>query len=144
MGIVYKIIKYILLLLASMFILVMLFCYLVASGVGETEVYQQSDFFSYHFLTDEEIGGAPRISDNYFFEYHNGDGYPSSNTIVFRQSASLTPLREYLTTLGYRYEPARSGRDSGEVWLRPDAPGDMFSLWYNRQENEVTLCKTFG
>lgn len=41
-------------------------------------------FFHYHTLTDKDIENAPRVTDDYYFEAHPGDGYAPSNSIFFK------------------------------------------------------------
>ncbi|MDI5568718.1 hypothetical protein MJI47_29730, partial [Salmonella enterica subsp. enterica serovar Kentucky] len=36
------------------------------------------------------------------FEYHPGDGYPLSNSIVFSGGTDVEPLKRYLSELGYK------------------------------------------
>lgn len=60
---------------ATLLILIGLFVWFVASGSDEATVYKENDFFNYHMLTDPDIENAPRITDNYYFESHPGDGY---------------------------------------------------------------------
>ena len=80
MKILSKVLKWCALSVATVFILGWLFVWLVASGSDETTVYTQNDFFHYHTLTDKDIENAPRVTDDYYFEAHPGDGYAPSNS----------------------------------------------------------------
>lgn len=73
----------------------------MAYGSDDTTVYTENDFFHYHLLTDGEIENAPKVTDDYYFEAHSGDGYEPSNSIIFKGATSAAPLRAYLETLGY-------------------------------------------
>jgi hypothetical protein len=84
MKILLKVLKWCELSVATVFILGWLFVWLVASGSDETKVYTENDFFHYHTLTDKDIENAPRITDDYYFEAHPGDGYAPSNSIFFK------------------------------------------------------------
>lgn len=95
---------------ATVLILIGLFVWLVASGSDETTVYKENDFFSYHTLTDKDIENAPRITDNYYFEAHPGDGYSPSNGIIFKGATDTASLRSYLEKLGY----VKQNRSLGE------------------------------
>jgi hypothetical protein len=86
----------------------------VASGSEETTVYTEHDFFHYHTLTDKDIEHAPRVTDDYYFEAHPGDGY-ALQIVSFLKATGVAPLRAYLETLGYAKEKRRLGkRRSGQ------------------------------
>ncbi|MFV0109821.1 hypothetical protein [Enterobacter ludwigii] len=115
----------------------------MASGSDETTVYTENDFFHYHTLTDKDIENAPRITDDYYFEVHPGDGYAPSNTIFFKGATGATPLRAYLETLGYTREKRRLG--DKEIWSKPDhVEGDIFYLYFNTATGEVELTKVMN
>ncbi|EOD8856773.1 hypothetical protein ACJ5W3_004644 [Enterobacter hormaechei] len=119
MKILLKILKWCGLAVVTVFILGWLFVWLVASGSDETTVYTQNDFFHYHTLTDKDIENAPRVTDDYYFEAHPGDGYAPSNSIFFKGATGAAPLRAYLETLGYTKEKRRLGiRKSGQNPIR--------------------------
>lgn len=119
MKILLKILKWCGLAVVTVFILGWLFVWLVASGSDETTVYTQNDFFHYHTLTDKDIENAPRVTDDYYFEAHPGDGYAPSNSIFFKGATGAAPLRAYLETLGYAKEKRRLGiRKSGQNPIR--------------------------
>ncbi|HFK5689831.1 TPA: hypothetical protein ACG0A4_002855 [Enterobacter hormaechei subsp. steigerwaltii] len=119
MKILLKILKWCGLAVVTVFILGWLFVWLVASGSDETTVYTQNDFFYYHTLTDKDIENAPRVTDDYYFEAHPGDGYAPSNSIFFKGATGAAPLRAYLETLGYTKEKRRLGiRKSGQNPIR--------------------------
>jgi hypothetical protein len=54
----------------------------LARGIGldETTNYTENDFLHYHTLTGKDIENAPRVTDDYYFEAHPGDGYAPSNS----------------------------------------------------------------
>ncbi|WP_110876821.1 hypothetical protein [Franconibacter helveticus] len=117
-----------------------LFIYFVASGINEATTYTEQDFFNYHSLTDRDIKKTPRISNDYYFESHPGDGYAPSNTIIFRGVSDVEPLRTYLTKLGYTRH--KSGSGEAEVWTKPEQMNsDLFYLHFNAATGEVELTK---
>ena len=143
MTILLKILKWCALSVATVFILGWLFVWLVASGSEETTVYTEHDFFHYHTLTDKDIEHAPRVTDDYYFEAHPGDGYPPSNSIVFKGATGVAPLRAYLETLGYAKEKRRLGEK--EIWSKPEqVKGDIFYLYFNAATGEVELTKVMN
>ncbi|WNY88813.1 hypothetical protein [Leclercia adecarboxylata] len=84
-----------------------LFIYLIASSINGITVYKETDRYNYYSLTYEEIQNAPRISQSYYFESLPGDGYASSNAIIFKDAINPEPLRTYLVKLGYVREQRR-------------------------------------
>jgi len=120
-----------------------LFIWLVASGSDEATVYKENDFFNYHMLTDPDIENAPRITDNYHFESHPGDGYSPSNSIVFKRATDTASLSAYLKKLGY----AKQRRSLGEkeIWAKPDQlDGNLFYLYVNPTTREIELTKVLN
>lgn len=113
-----KVLKWCALGVATVFILGWLFVWLVAFGSDDTTVYTENDVFHYHTLTDKDIENAPRVTKNYYFEAHSGEGYAPSNSIVFKRATGIAPLREYLATLGYVKEKRSLGEK--EIWSKPD------------------------
>ncbi|WP_285127470.1 hypothetical protein [Leclercia adecarboxylata] len=91
-----------------------LFISLIASNINEMTVYKETDRYNYYSLTYEEIQNAPRISQNYYFEFQPGDGYAPSNAIIFKDAINPEPLRTYLVKLGYVREQRRLR--GMEVW----------------------------
>ncbi|EKK5497721.1 hypothetical protein ACQYD3_004436 [Enterobacter hormaechei] len=143
MTILLKILKWCAFAVVAVFILGWLFVWLVASGSDETTVYTQNDFFHYHTLTDKDIENAPRVTDDYYFEAHPGDGYAPSNSIFFKGATGAAPLRAYLETLGYTKEKRRLG--DKEIWSKPDqVNGDLFYLYFNAATGEVELTKVMN
>ena len=128
---------------ATVLILIGLFVWLVASGSDETTVYKENNFFNYHMLTDPDIEKAPRITDNYYFESHPGDGYSPSNSIVFKGATDTASLRAYLEKL--RYVKQNRSLGEKEIWARPDQlDGDQFYLYFNPTTHEVELTKVLN
>lgn len=124
----------------TVLILISLFVWLIASGSDETTVYKQNDFFSYHTLIDKDIENAPRITDNYYFEAHPGDGYSPSNRIIFKGSTDTASLRTYLEKLGYAKQKRSLGEK--EIWAKPgQLDGDLFYLYVNPTTREIELTK---
>lgn len=120
-----------------------LFIWLVASGSDEATVYKENDFFKYHMLTDSDIENAPRITGNYYFESHPGDGYSPSNSIVFKGASDTASLRTYLEKLGY--EKQRRSLGEKEIWAKPDQlDGDLFYLYVNPTTHEIELTKVLN
>lgn len=117
-----------------------LFVWFVASGSDKATVYKENDFFKYHTLTDKDIENAPRITDNYYFESHPGDGYSPSNSIVFKGASDTASLRAYLEKLGYEKQKRSLGEK--EIWAKPDQlDGDLFYLYVNPTTREIELTK---
>lgn len=143
MAVLLKVLKWCALLVVSVFILGWLFVWLVASDLDETTVYTKNDFFNYHTLTDKDIENAPRITDNYYFEAHPGDGYAPSNSIIFKGANGAAPLRSYLEKLGYTREKRNLGEK--EIWSKPDRLNeDLFYLYFNTATGEVELTKVLN
>jgi len=135
-----KYLKWIILIFITVVILCWLFVYFVASGINEAATYTEKDFFNYHSLTDNDIEKAPRISKDYYFESHPGDGYAPSNTIIFRGASDVEPLRKYLIKLGYTRQKDRSGK--AELWTKPNQMNsDLFYLYFDAANGEVELTK---
>ncbi|WP_039055590.1 hypothetical protein [Enterobacter sp. Bisph1] len=138
-----KVMKWCALLAVTVLILVWLFVWLVASDSDETTAYKENDFFNYHTLTDKDIENAPRITDDFYFESHPGDGYAPSNSIIFRGTADITPLHSYLEKLGYIREKRSLGEK--EIWSKPDQlNGDLFYLYFNAATDKVELTKVLN
>jgi len=138
-----KVMKWCGLLAVSVLILVCLFVWLIASGSDATTVYKENDFFNYHTLTDKDIENAPRITDDFYFESHPGDGYAPSNSIIFKGAVGAAPLRSYLEKLGYTKEKRSLGEK--EIWSKPDQlNGDLFYLYFNAAMGEVELTKVLN
>ena len=128
---------------ATLLILIGLFVWFVASGSDEATVYKENDFFNYHMLTDPDIENAPRITDNYYFESHPGDGYSPSNSIVFKGASDTASLRTYLEKLGYEKQRRSSGEK--EIWAKPDQlDGGLFYLYVNPATREIELTKVLN
>nr|WP_242634063.1 hypothetical protein [Pantoea allii] len=143
MTILLKVIKWCALLAVTVLILVGLFFWIVAYGSDETTVYKENDFFSYHTLTDTDIENAPRITDNYYFEAHPGDGYSPSNSIIFKGSTDTASLRAYLEKLGYVKQKRSLGEK--EIWANPDQlNGDLFYLYFNPITRDIELTKVLN
>lgn len=131
------------LMIAAMLICGGLLVCFVASDSNEATVYTQCDFFNYHTLTDSDIENAPRITDNYYFESHPGDGYSPSNSIVFKGASDTASLRTYLEKLGY--EKQRRSLGEKEIWAKPDQlDGDLFYLYVNPTTREIELTKVLN
>ena len=119
-------------------ILFSLFVYLVASNINESTIYKETDRYNYYSLTDGEIKKAPRISKDYSFEYHPGDGYYPSNVIIFNDATNPEPLRTYLLSLGYFQNQRR--QNAVEVWCRPqETCREKFYLFIDNDAKKVTL-----
>lgn len=140
MIILLKILKWCASLIIAVFILGWLFVWLVASGLDETTVYTENDFFDYHTLTDKDIENAPRITDDFYFKSHPGDGYAPSNSIIFKGAQEIAPLRSYLEKLGYTIN--KRSRGENEIWSKSgQLNGDLFYLYFNTATGEVELTK---
>jgi len=117
-----------------------LFAWLVASGSDEATVYKENDFFNYHMLTDPDIEKAPRITNEFYFESHPGDGYSPSNSIIFKGATDNASLHAYLEKLGYVKQKRSLGEK--EIWAKPDQlDGELFYLYVNPATREIELTK---
>lgn len=143
MTILLNVLKWCALTVATVFILGWLFVWLVVSDSDEATVYTENDFFHYNTLTDTDIKNAPKVTDDYYFEAHSGDGYEPSNSIVFKGAASAAPLRAYLETLGYVKE--KRSLEVKEVWSKPDRlNADFFYVYFNAATGEIDLTKVIS
>ncbi|WP_336748305.1 hypothetical protein [Pantoea vagans] len=128
---------------ATVLILIGLFIWFVASGSDEATVYKDNDFFNYHMLTDPDIENAPRITYEFYFESHPGDGYSSSNSIVFKGATDIASLHAYLEKLGYEKQNRSLGEK--EIWAKPDQlDGDLFYLYFDPTTHEIELTKVLN
>ncbi len=138
-----RFLKWVMLSVVTLLLVVWIFIRVIASGINETIVYTEHDFLRYHSLTDKEIENTPRITKNYYFVLHPGDGYSPSNTIFFKGVTSIESLENYLKKLGY----IRERRNMGEkaIWSKPGQPnGDIFYLYLNRTTGEAELTKVIN
>ncbi len=120
-----------------------LFVWFVASGSDEATVYKENDFFNYHMLTDPDIEKAPRITNEFYFESHPGDGYSPSNSIVFKGASDTASLRTYLEKLGY--EKQRRSLGEKEIWAKPEQlDGDLFYLYLDPITNHFEFTKVLN
>lgn len=137
------VIRWFALLAVTVLILVWLFVWLVASGSAETTVYKENDFFNYHALTDKNIENVPRITDDFYFESHPGDGYAPSNSIVFKGAVGSEQIRSYLEKLGCTREKRSLG--DNEIWSNPKQLNeDLFYLYFNAATGELELTKVLN
>lgn len=117
-----------------------LFISLIASNINGVTVYKETDRYNYYSLTYQEIQNAPRISQNYYFEFQPGDGYAPSNAIIFKDTINPEPLRAYLMKSGYVREQRRLR--GMEMWCQPKkACKDRFYLYVDKHAKEVRLAK---
>ncbi|EKY3199695.1 hypothetical protein RBA29_003381 [Cronobacter turicensis] len=138
-----KALKWCTLVFIIVFILGGIVIWFVAANVDETVIYTESDFFNYHALTDKDIENAPRITHDYYFEAHPGDGYAPTNSIIFKAANGTAPLRSYLESMGYKKEKRSLG--DKEIWSKLDqANGDLFYLYFNTATGEVELTKVLN
>ncbi|EIS2525202.1 hypothetical protein LZG23_004262, partial [Salmonella enterica subsp. enterica serovar Paratyphi A] len=105
-------------------------------------VYTENDFLKYHMLTDPDILNSPKVSEKYYFEYHPGDGYPLSNSIVFSEGTDVEPLKRYLSELGYKLHKRILNKNE-IVWESRCSinQSSSFYLSVNYTENSVQLEK---
>lgn len=119
-----------------------IFIYMISSGVDDDEIYTENDFLKYYTLTDPDILNSPKVSGKYYFEYHPGDGYPLSNSIVFSGGADVEPLKRYLSDLGYTLHKRIINKNE-IVWesrCSINQPASFY-LSVNYTENSVQLEK---
>ncbi|WP_446427356.1 hypothetical protein [Kosakonia cowanii] len=139
-AILLRIVKCGSLFVVSLALVLFFLLWLMLSGLGETTVYTERNVWDYNLLTEKAIAQAPRITSDYHFEFHNGDGYPSTNSIIFDNASkeSIEALRHYLKSLGYERDPHPITR--AEEWRKPDGTAaETFSLSYDAQSRQATL-----
>ncbi|WLI75612.1 hypothetical protein Q5705_13535 [Kosakonia sp. H02] len=138
---IFSVLKWGIVFIVSLGLVLFFLLWLTLSGLGETTVYTEQNLWNYHSLTQKAIAQAPRITANYHFEFHNGDGYPSTNSIIFDNASNVDALREYLKSIGYQRDP-RPGTGA-EEWVKANEPGaDSFSLYYDPKIRQATLRMT--
>ncbi|WP_158087397.1 hypothetical protein [Pantoea cypripedii] len=129
--------------LSVVLILVVLLISTLIWGMGKTidsrPEYRQSDFFRYHYFTDNQIQNTPRVSNDYSFRYRAQDGMvPLMSSIIFNGATDVMPLKKYIESLGYKY----MGNDEGygERWEN-ERSNDVFLLWVSGDESKIVLTK---
>lgn len=139
-ALIFRIVKWGSLFVVSLALVLFFLLWLMLSGLGETTVYTERNLWDYHALTEKVIAQAPRITETYHFEFHNGDGYPSSNSIIFENASNVDALRDYLKSLGYERDPHPI--TGAEEWRKADNPAaDTFSLAYDPHTRQATLTR---
>ncbi|EGT0648286.1 hypothetical protein JAF95_001356 [Citrobacter braakii] len=103
--------------------------------------YRESDFFDYYFYTDVDIKQAPRISNNYYFEYVSPEGNTREINLIIFHGGDAEVIRNYLTGLGFHlYDYSDNGRE--ELWISSDNLRYTFSIVTNKKADIVVLIKT--
>ncbi|HBM9260955.1 TPA: hypothetical protein L0X66_005395 [Citrobacter freundii] len=103
--------------------------------------YHESDFFDYYFYTDVDIKQAPRISNNYYFEYISPEGSTLETNLIVFYGGDARIIRDYLTGLGFHlYDYSDNGRE--ELWISNDNLRFTFSIITNKKTDLVGLIKT--
>lgn len=103
--------------------------------------YRESDLFDYYFYTDLDIKQAPRISNNYYFEYISPDGSTRETNLIVFYGGDAGIIRDYLTGLGFHlYDYSDNGRE--ELWVSNDNLRFTFSIITNKKTDLVSLIKT--
>lgn len=105
--------------------------------------YKESEIYSYHVYTDNDIKNVPRISRVYHFTYDaSKDEQNEMSSIVF-VGGGLEQLRKYLKGLGYYLSGRASVYNSSleEYWFSRKGGDDMFSLWYSNDRKTIILTK---
>lgn len=102
--------------------------------------YRESDPFNYYFYTDVDIKQAPRISNNYYFEYISPDGSTRETNLIIFHGGDAGIIRNYLTGLGFHlYDYSDNGRE--ELWISNDNRRFTFSIVTNKKQDLVSLIK---
>lgn len=142
-SLILSVVKWVSLFAVSLALVLFFLLWLMLSGLGETTVYTERNLWDYNTLTEKAIAQAPRITTRYHFEFHNGDGYPSINSIIFENASkeSIEALRQYIQSLGYERDPHPI--TSTEEWRKHGDPAaETFSLYYDAQTRQATLSMT--
>jgi hypothetical protein len=137
-ALMFSVLKWGILFVVSLGLVLFFLLWLMLSSLGETTVYTEQNLWDYHSLTQDAIAQAPRITANYHFEFHNGDGYPSTNSIIFENARNVEALRDYLKSMGYQRD--QSLTYGAEEWHRPGVPeANTFSIDYDPKTRQATL-----
>ncbi|KAA9001648.1 hypothetical protein FJU30_04975 [Affinibrenneria salicis] len=134
-----KLIRGLIIFIAVFILLILAIMWGMGKTIDARPEYKQSDFFSYHYFTDDEIQNAPRISADYSFKFRAQDGMvPLMSSIIFKNVKDDTPLKKYVESLGYKY----MGKDEtyGDHWKDMET-NTTFWLWVSKNKNEVILTK---
>lgn len=103
--------------------------------------YRESDLFNYYFYTDVDIKQAPRISNDYYFEYISPDGGTRETNLIIFRGGDAGIIRNYLTGLGFHlYDYSNNGRE--ELWISNENRQFTFSIVTNEKTDLVSLIKT--
>ncbi|WP_337238390.1 hypothetical protein [Citrobacter portucalensis] len=103
--------------------------------------YRESDLFNYYFYTDVDIKQAPRISNDYCFEYISPDGSTRETNLIIFRGGDVGIIRDYLTGLGFHlYDYSNNGRE--ELWISNENRQFTFSIVTNEKTDLVSLIKT--
>lgn len=123
-------------------ILVVAFFYINTVMINDAEQmsgFKQSEWWLYRFYVDKDIKGAPRISDNFYFEFRRMDGpSPEMSGIVFKGTTETAALEKYLTALGYHHV---SNDEIGQRWEKEDRPVPCIYIWRDPKGNIISLTK---
>ncbi|WP_407207168.1 hypothetical protein [Citrobacter portucalensis] len=102
--------------------------------------YRESDLFNYYFYTDVDIKQAPRISNDYCFEYISPDGSTQETNLIIFRGGDAGIIRNYLTGLGFHlYDYSNNGRE--ELWISNENRQFTFSIVTNEKTDLVSLIK---
>lgn len=103
-------------------------------------IYHESDIYRYYMYTDSGIRNAPRISENYQFEYIPTEGPISEmSSVVFHNARDCAPLKDYLNNTGYYLYRTQ---DQDEIWLSPRDRKILYSLHRDKQGRFVRLSRS--
>lgn len=105
-------------------------------------IYHESDTYRYYMYTDSGIRKAPRISENYQFEYIPTEGTISEmSSIIFHDAGDYTPLKDYLNNTGY-YLYRTQDQGQNEIWLSAQNKKIFYSLHRDKQGRFIRLSRS--
>lgn len=111
-----------------------------AGKVASNRPYKETDTWVYYIYTDKDIKNAPRISDEYHFTWVEEDGSrPQTSTIIFSQAEDASPLKSYLTNMGFQKE---EGNSLDEVWSKKGDFQTIFHLYIDAENKRVVFSKS--
>lgn len=126
--------RYILLFIAALFVVWNIVLIKFTPEPGESVRYKESDTLSYYWFTDKVIKNAPRISNDYQFEYRELDGSsPRMSVIEYHNATNAHILRKYMKKNGFTHT---RNNYFGEVWENKD--DKILSL--STEENQKVIA----
>lgn len=110
--------------LAFIIIVFSAFCYCAWLYTMPNVTYTDKDLFKYYLLTFSEIKNAPRLSEDYYFEYGPSDESDPQESIMY--TCGLSNIDEgYAKLLSYVKGTGKT-LSAGYAWDNPPKRGDEY------------------